>query len=233
MTRQAYTGTPTALHRPASNGTITVSQAATREALMRRMLLAVFSGVLILTSGPAAQARPDLSGQWQLVAEPGAGTPVFGEAFSITQNEQSIVIGVAAQRIRMSSHPDGRPIRTVTETGAIVRTTYVTDGADYVRPSADNNVGSLTISGEGSYRAVWSGGRLVVVQHSATRFARHGGSPTLVRRLVREALSLDDSGRLVVERLSVVDPVPESSEPFLRVEDPITQRSVYQRKSAP
>ena len=76
-----------------------------------------------------------------------------------------------------------------------------------------------------SYRATWTEDQLVIMTRDALRFTRDTRPAVVIERVIRQALSLDGNGHLVMDSLIVPDPLPEGT----RQDPPIPVRTVYRK----
>lgn len=194
----------------------------------------VLSASLLMTAGLtmslAAQQRPDFSGDWTLVAESStpASQSALGGRARIAHQPGELAIELPLWFLR-----EDAPAVETDELDAPKR--YRLDGAEYPmagqRPRAVRNPdgsprGSLMPSWPtaGRYRATWTGEKLVILSHDQLPVL-NGGAFQFVALTIRTAFSLSPEGSLVVERVSIREPLPGPREQPA----PVTMRSVYRR----
>jgi hypothetical protein len=155
---------------------------------LRGLFLSLLAGILV-----AAQARPDLSGEWVLAKERStqtlqgarvtAVTGLLGETVSVRQDAKTLTLDISLAAL-------GRPIRAV----------YNLDGTE----SRNMNPGAPGQPDEPIFsRASWDGEKLVILTRGS---ALVDGKPLETRRV----MWIDADGRLTIERTSVGQPTTRS-----------------------
>jgi hypothetical protein len=198
----------------------------------RRLAFVAVLAACLTAVGVSAQNRPDFSGRWRLVADDSTppNTWALGQDFAITQDSTTLTFERPTVAIHFSS--DGRSTSTP---GEPVKITYNLNGPE-TRPVAPPAVPAarpasatlMTMSVEESAStATWAADHLVLVSSSTLKTTQPNREPavTRVRQTVRNVLSLDKDGTLVVEHLITVD--PPISNP--NVAQPVPIRSVYRK----
>jgi len=155
---------------------------------LRGLFLSVLAGALI-----AAQARPDLSGEWVLAKERStqtlqgsrvtAVTGLLGETVSVRQNAKTLTLDISLAAL-------GRPIRAV----------YNLDGTESrnMNPAGPGQPDEPIVS-----RAMWETDKLVILTRGT---ALIDGKPLETRRVIW----IDADGRLTIERASEGQPTTRS-----------------------
>jgi hypothetical protein len=173
---------------------------------MRGFIGAIGLAVVLVELHANAQARPDFSGMWILVER--TSVPACNGSLTVTQDAATLRVAVTASSARPDVYNfDGRETRqTFAGTAAVASP----------RPGSwtVNTVGSVT-------RAAWNGDRLVAVTHTASKMIWPGNGPGEfdLENTFRRTLSLDASGRLVLEHLAIRDPYPGGSPKRLDLPD--------------
>ena len=176
---------------------------------MRKLAILVVVGLVAAHVSVTAQRRPSFSGVWTLLAErttPPDAMPL-GPQINIEQTAATLTIVTTAMRLNL------RVGQSSVSPGGLTSTAYELDGAQHVRPES------------GTYRATWTEDQLVIMTRDARRFTVDGLPPVVMERVIRQALSLDGMGNLVMDTLIVADPVPLGP----RQDPPIPMRAVYRR----
>lgn len=180
----------------------------------------------------SAQRRPDFSGQWTLVSEKSTppNTWALGQEFAITQDDTTLVFERPMVQIHFSSaggstSTAGAPAKIVYNLNG-TETRHIAEPASPAARPAAASMMTLSIE-ESSSTATWAGDHLVLLTLSTLKTTQPNREPTVtrVRQTVRDVLSLDADGSLVVEHLITVDP-PVSNP---AVAPPVPIRSVYRR----
>lgn len=144
-----------------------------------------------------AQTRPDFSGTW-IPVETTSVTACNG-SLTVTQDAATLRVVLTAA----SARPD-----VYNFDGMESRQTFAGTTVASPRPGSwtVNTVGSVT-------RAAWNGERLVTVTHVTSKMIWPGNGPGEfdLENTFRRTLSLDASGRLVLEHLAILDPYPGGS----------------------
>jgi len=155
--------------------------------ILRGLFLSVLAGTLI-----AAQARPDLSGEWVLAKERStqtlqgsrvtAVTGLLGEKVSVTQDAKTLTLDISLAAL-------GRPIRAI----------YNLDGSESrnLNPVGGGQPDEPIFS-----RATWDGAKLVILTRGT---ALIDGKPLETRRVI-----WIDADRLTIERSSEGQPTTRS-----------------------
>jgi hypothetical protein len=183
--------------------------------------------------------HPDFSGKWVFASsQPPAvqngpddvvvsGPPPFGgDDFSIAQDATTLTVDSLGYR--PSDFKRGAQALPFS-----IRTIYVLDGIEHPsqvianRPlersiPQDVAVKSSTTD-ESISKATWAGRELVIMTYSKNKTT----SGNVMRRTVRQALSMEANGTLVVDSLIVADPLPREHEP----PSPTPVRSIYNKKT--
>ena len=193
------------------------------------LIVVILAGTL---AGIGAQVRPDFSGNWVLTSSTPEGTAALGTEFMISQDAQAIQINLVGIGFRSaSSGPGGTEMRYP------VRITYELDGVEHptksiseppLPPPAPPRAGVMTSRTEESIsKATWAGDQLVIMLYNKSRTIAPDRTPAsvLTRQTVRQALSLDAQGSLVVESLIVADPSPWGR----KSTSPTPVRSIYKK----
>lgn len=183
--------------------------------------------------GPSVDAQnpPDLSGTWTLTS---TGTWPASQRFTITQTPTALTVDGLAYQVKGSF--DGTR-SSMTETSYPSRTTYTLDGLEHPRrvtadPPAGPTVasaGAMTTTVEDAVcKATWVGRQLVLMTYERVRVNTPSRTPsvTVIRRTVRESLSLDETGSLVWETLVLADPFPGQTQDAT---SPTPWRRVFKR----
>jgi hypothetical protein len=173
---------------------------------MRGFIATIGLAVVLVELHANAQTRPDLSGTW-IPLETTSVAACKG-SLTVTQDAATLRVAVTAPSARPDVYAfDGTETRqSFTGTAAV----------------ASPPPGSWTVNTVGSVtRAAWNGDRLVAVTHIASKMIWPGNGPGEfdLENTFRRTLSLDASGRLVVERLAIFDPYPGGSTKRLEVPD--------------
>jgi hypothetical protein len=165
---------------------------------MRGFIGAIGLAVVLVQLHANAQTRPDFSGIW-IPVETTSVTACNG-SLTVTQDAATLRVASTA----LSARPD-----VYNFDGTETRQTFAGTSA-----VASPRPGSWTVTTLGSVtRAAWNGDRLVAVTHVASKMIWPGNGPGEFDRenTFRRTLSLDASGRLVLEHLAILDPYPGGS----------------------
>ncbi|HKW02958.1 MAG TPA: hypothetical protein VJN96_24245 [Vicinamibacterales bacterium] len=212
--------------------------------MTRNLIVAVVIACVALGVRPGAQARPDFSGKWTLAEASALAT--FGRSFTATQSGTTLTIestslaepvrqGTAAaaadstQSLRwtFSGTTSTPPRWTYAMTGEEKRETYTRPASiDNLRPSAMWSYRTTS-----SERAAWLGNVLVIVSHyfNNVHWPDRVPSDFQAEQTVRLSLALNASGSLVVERVSIADPLPWNLD--INLDIPSVQRTIYTKAS--
>jgi hypothetical protein len=177
-------------------------------------------------------ARPDFSGKWALASSQPPGHQAFGDDFSIAQDATTLEVDSTGHRVSLST------TRGSSETPFPVRTIYALDGIEHptqviadppVTTASAPTSGFVMSSGteESISKATWAGRQLVIMTYSRIRITAPNQTPSasVIRRTVRQALSIEADGTLVVESLIGADPLPWAQE----APTPTPVRSIYKK----
>ncbi len=189
---------------------------------MRKLALLAVVGLVVGHQSVAAQGRPSFAGLWTLVAErttPADAMPL-GPQVRIEQTAAALTIVTPVMRLNLR---EGRS-SSVTP-GEFRSTVYELDGVQHARPVPDAVPGSNVQTERVSYRATWTEDQLVIMTRDALRVTGNAQPPVVMERVIRQALSLDANGNLVIDSLIVPDPLPSGA----RQDSPIPVRAVYRR----
>ena|SRR5579864_1605386 len=206
---------------------------------MKRLILAaaIVIGVVagVGSVGRAQEqpaARPDFSGKWVLAPNQPPGRDALGHDFSIVQDATTLEVDSTGHRVSLSTS------RGSSETPFPVRTIYVLDGIEHPSHVIDDppmTTASAPTSGfvmssgteESISKATWAGRQLVIMTHERIKIIAPNRTPSVneLRRTVRQALSMEADGTLVVESLIVADPLPWAQE----APSPTSVRSTYKK----
>jgi hypothetical protein len=188
---------------------------------------------------PAATSVSDLSGKWVLASgQPrGSSLPPFGDDFSIAQDAKKLTVDSLG--FRPADSPNDS--RTDAEVGVMlpfsIRTIYVLDGIEHPsqvianRPVIASIPQQVTVKApsteESISKATWAGRQLVIMTYNKNKIRSPSTPPSgiVIRRTVRQALSMEANGTLVVETLIVADPLPSAHE----APSPTPVRSTYKK----
>jgi len=164
---------------------------------MRGLVGAIGLAIVLVELHANAQTRPDFSGTWNPV-----------ELTSMSRCDGSITVTQDAATLRVAwTTPSTRP-DVYNFDGTETRQTFA--GAPEASPRSGgwtaNTVATVT-------RAAWNGDRLVAVTHMLVKMIWPGNGPGEfdLENTVQRTLSLDASGRLVIEHLWILDPYPGGS----------------------
>ena len=189
---------------------------------MGKLAILAVVGLVVAHAPVTAQGRPSFAGLWTLVAErtTPAGAMPLGPKVRIEQTSSALTIVTPV--MRMTLRTDGRSSVAAAEFRSMV---YELDGAQHARPVPDAVPGNPVQTESVSYRATWTEDQLVIMTRDALRFAVDALPPMVMERVIRQALSLDATGNLVMDSLIVADPLPRGP----RQDAPIPVRAVYRR----
>jgi hypothetical protein len=210
-----------------------------RIVLAASLVVAVASAVSL----GAQQGRPDLSGRWTLAPDLStpAGTHAFGTTLVVSQSADTVTLEQEVVNIQFAAGATAGAFRPTSrsETGGTMRADYVADGIDHdvpiqtTTPAVPANarvVSTMSIQAK-SYRAVWMGKQLIIMTRDSLAFTRANSEPITIRRMIRQALTLNADGSLTGDSLILADPVPSSYFFNAGPEQPapVPVRSVYRR----
>lgn len=165
---------------------------------MRGFIGAIGLAIVLVELNGNAQTRPDFSGTWNRVESTSVAGWCDG---SLTVTQDAATLRVAG------TTPSARP-DVYDFDGTETRQTFPET------PMASPQQGGWTAKTVGTVtRAAWFGDRLVAVTHVAIKMLWPGNGPGEfdLENTVQRTFSLDASGRLVIERLSILDPYPGGS----------------------
>jgi hypothetical protein len=177
------------------------------------------------------QQRPDLSGEWVRIEQPKGVSSLgpYASALTVKQTAEAITLDVLTAYFSFGSTGSRREIAKPV--------TYTTDGTDHkveidVPTSNLATVSATRTVDDRLYRAVYGREQLVIVTHETYTIRVPGKEPLRNRRMIRDALRLEQDGRLTVERFYLSDPLPPGFYFGSSVEEPTPTplRVVYQRK---
>jgi hypothetical protein len=179
-------------------------------------------------------ARPDFSGKWVLASSQPPGRNALGGDFSIAQDATTLRIDSTSFRVSLST------TRAPSGTAFPVRRIYLLDGTEHPSqeiadppqtttsaPTSGFRMSSTTEESESISKATWAGRQLVIMTYDRIKIIAPSLTPSvnLIRRTVRQALSMEANGTLVVESLIVADPLsPAHEQP-----SPTPVRSTYKK----
>lgn len=176
---------------------------------MTRGLMAAAATLVFASTQPSAQSPPDFSGTWTSIEQ--KSPRPCQRAITATQTAATLTLSALDAP---TFAPDNAAPPPVTSRRRVINL----DGTDTREPIRTapprppeaapstwiaTTVGSVT-------RAAWNGHQLVIVTHRTMKVTW----PSMMRgefereQTIREALSLDASGHLVVDRAVIVDPLP-------------------------
>jgi hypothetical protein len=187
----------------------------------------------------AAANSPDFSGKWVFASSQPpvvrngpndvvvSGPPPFGGDFSISQDATTLTVD------SLGFYPSQS--RTGAEAGVVlpfsIRTIYVLDGIEHPsqvianRPAITSSPQVVRAvsrpTGESISKTTWVGRQLVIMTYSKNKIM--GGN--VIRRTVRQTLSMEANGTLAVESLIVADPLPQTQ----AAPSPTPIRTVYKK----
>ena len=179
---------------------------------MTRGLMAVAATLLCASTQPNAQSPPDFSGTWSSI-ERKSPRPC---PRSITATQTAATLTLAAVDAPTFT-PDNAAPPPVKSRGRVINLDG-TDTREPIRtapprpPDAAPSTWIATTVGSVA-RAAWNGHQLVIVTHRTMKVTW----PAMMQgefereQTIREALSLDASGHLVVDHAVIVDPLPGGS----------------------
>jgi hypothetical protein len=178
-------------------------------------------------------ARPDLSGKWVFASSQPTGTHALGDDFSIAQDATTLRIDSTEFHLSLST------TRAPSVTPLLVRTIYVLDGIEHpsqvifdppqtTASAPTAGLGTSSTTEESMSRATWTGRQLLIMTYNRIKITDPSRTPSVnvVRQTVRQALSMEANGTLVVEKLIVSDPLPWAHEQ----PSPTPVRSIYNKK---
>ena len=164
---------------------------------------------------PPAPSRPSFAGTWQLDnLKDGPWSP-FGSWFTATQDKNSLVFDVHTI-LTMDDYP-GSPASVTVDSGprrltlpfqGETRITYPHKSSGEGNPPGLQSFAAVGEPTTEVARGHWDGDQLVVVTHTEYLYTSSPGlTPSQFKSEItdRMALSLDESGRLVVETLRISD----------------------------
>jgi len=184
--------------------------------MVLRAVAAAF--VVLVSQGPTLKSpNVDFSGSWTLVENGKLGA--LGKSVKLTQTPTTLTV----------EGPDGAATYTL---NGETRKTFPAP-SDLIARDPETTMWTyvttrVSVSG-------WTGNQLVIVNHQFNRANFPGASP---REFDAEwthqlKLSLDDDGRLVVERDAINDPLPLTMNvgpAMLKAFDPYAKKSVYEKR---
>ena len=191
----------------------------------------VIAGAVALVVGQShahAQTRPDFSGTWVLATP--AGTGWCGKSITATQDAITLTLDAGQDP---ASREDATPRaasrhRAIRFDGADTR-----QGFPPARPRPDDAAATMWIATTVASvaRAAWNGDRLVVVTHYTLKMTWPSQMPGEFERenTFKETFALDADGRLVIETVTVIDPLPRGT--AARLDFPTSWTCTYNKKT--
>jgi hypothetical protein len=200
---------------------------------MRRICLIVgVAATAVIAARLDAQSPPDLSGKWVLASSQPPGTYALGREFSVAQDAATLRIDSTGISFSASTASGW------SETPFRIQTIHVLDGIEHpAQVIADPPVAAVSAPTSGMRmsstteeslsKATWAGRQLVIMTYSRIRTTAPSRTPavSVMRQTVRQSLSLETDGTLVVESLIVADPLPWA----LEAPSPAPVRSTYKK----
>ena len=200
--------------------------------MTRRFAFVAVLAASLTVAVVSAQNRPDFSGQWTLVSEKSTPPNTWAMGQEVTVVQDATTLTVERPRVRIHFNTNGDSTSVPDEPS---RVRYNLDGPETGRvaqsspPAARPVSASMMTLGfeESATTATWAGDHLVLMTSTTLTITAPNRQPavTRVRQIVRDVLSLDKDGTLIVEHLITVD--PPTSDPH--VAQPVPIRSVYRK----
>ena len=187
----------------------------------RKLTILVVVGIVVAHVPVTGQGRPSFAGVWTLIAErtiPADAIPL-GPQVRIEQTPAALTIAAPVM------HVDFGPGRSSVTPRDFRSMVYELDGVQHARSLPDAVPGSRVQTESVTYRATWTEDQLVIMTRDALRFTRDTRPPVVIERVIRQALSLDATGNLVMDSLIVPDPLPDGT----RQDPPIPMRAIYRK----
>ena len=195
--------------------------------MLRSFFLSCVAIVGLTVGLSGLQDRPSFSGRWTLVADrstPAGSKGVFGEAVTIAQQTTFIEIDVTVTGTQVTMQ--GGQTTSMPAASRTLTRGYEMDGVEHEMPPPEAKPGvSMMILSKTSYRAVWTTGQLVIVEHNRAAATRGNDVEGQITSVTRTAFSLDPDGLLIVDRIGIAMPRPNGP----KQEPPVPTRSVYKK----
>jgi hypothetical protein len=157
-----------------------------------------------------AQARPDFSGSW--VLSEGSG-PACGK--SITATQDAATLSLQSDRTVIYKFDGSDTIEAVTPAPP--------------RPADASPDAWFAHAVAGVSRAAWNGDQFIIVTHRTMRMTWPRMMPDAFDRLhtFQQTLTLNADGRLIIDRLAILDPLPGGT--TKRLDIPMSLTCTYKR----
>jgi hypothetical protein len=201
-----------------------------------RVLSALLASAVVLTIPVGAQTRPNLVGKWTLVVDKSVPPQVqtHGREITMALEGQTLTLTQIAMRYQMSFVPGaaagGPPPTLPPGEESPYSLAYILDGAEHPTPirtpvgGAGMTSQTMTLTQESTYRAIWTRDQLIIMTRATSR---SGQAPSPISRVTRRAFSIDAEGQLIVDNITVADPVPDGPTQAA----PAPTKGVYRKSS--
>jgi hypothetical protein len=189
----------------------------------------VIAGAVALVLGqmqPSAQTRPDFGGTWVLTT--GAGW--CNKSLIATQDATTLTLdsGEVPASTRDAVPRTASRLQAIRFDGADTRQAFPPAPPRPADATATTWIATTVAS---VARAAWNGDRLVVVTHYTMKMTWPSQMPGEFERenTFRETFALDADGRLVIEKVAVIDPLPGGT--TARLDFPTSWTCTYKKKT--
>ena len=177
---------------------------------------------------PNAQTPPDFSGTW--VLDP-TGAGACRGSFTATQDAATLSLDSAGVSV---SHQESASPPATTSARRVIYNFNGTDTREAFPPAPPRPPDAppsewIATAVASVARAAWNGDQLIIVTHRTMRMTWPSKMPAEFDRqwTFREALSLDANGHLVIDRVVIIDPLPEATP--ARLEFPTSWKCTYKK----